>query len=134
MEVYHPFQVFPHLLKFLAFASPSFFSETFHFIVIILEKFLNDILVFIKEVFLLPHLHVFFKRLILYHFVEIVHFEDAIGDIVVAIFEVAFVFEEEEGDQESHVLPLGLQPGVCFHIEQIIEEFHGLTGSDHFQF
>ena len=133
MEVDHPFQMFPHLLKFIAFASPSFFFEAFHFIVIFLEKFLDDVFVFIEEVFLLSHLHVFLERLVFNHFIEIVDFEDAVRNIIVAVFKVAFVLEEEESDQESYVLPLGLEPGVCFYIEEIVEEFHGLTGSDHFQ-
>ena len=74
MEVDHPFQMFPHLLKFIAFASPSFFFEAFHFIVIFLEKFLDDVFVFIEEVFLLSHLHVFLERLVFNHFIEIVDF------------------------------------------------------------
>jgi len=78
------------------------------------------------EVLVLPQLDVLFYCQVFHHFVELVHFQEAVSDRV-AQLEVVAVLKKEKGQQEGYVFFLGLQFAACLKVEQIVVKLKSLA-------
>jgi hypothetical protein len=58
-----------------------------------------------KEVFLLSYLHIFLEGFSFDHFEEIIDLEEAVSGLVWLVIEIRPIFQEEESNKKSHVLP-----------------------------